>query len=214
MIPFVTVITPTANRANNINRIIAIFNNQDYLNKELLIIYDKPSDIPQNYPLNGVKFLPVHNLSLGAKRNYGCYQASGDIIVHMDDDDWYAKDWISQSVKVLGENEITGLSKAYFARIPHNMWLYQHKMRQPYVCEATMCYTKARWERQPFKEVSEGEGAAFCAFGKIVPHDYTDGFCAMIHGQNTSSHKALSSMTRINPNLAEHLLQEDYELFK
>jgi glycosyltransferase involved in cell wall biosynthesis len=195
--PLVSVITPTANRPELLKRCIEQFLAQDYVNKEMVIVQDLHTDYSNiDFPrINGAIANYRSPLELiGDKRNYACQQANGQIILHMDDDDLYSNNWITRSVAALGENDLTGLSSAYFYN-GTELREFVYAGKQPYVCGATMCYWKKTWERKPFKALSEGEDTLFCSnAGRVVPHDYKDGFCAMIHGNNTASHKQFNKL--------------------
>ncbi len=173
----VSVITPTiAGREQFLNRCIAQFNEQDYPNIEHIIIKGDGA--------------------IGAKLNYACAISTGDIILRMDDDDIYAPDWISKSVAVLQDTSLdcVGLSNAYFCDMPRHRIL-EYKQRpgaQLFLCGATLCFHKSVWERNKFREdIQKGEDAYFVAGCRAYPHDYKQGFLAVIHGNNTSSHQAI-----------------------
>tara|TARA_B100000902_G_C27251949_1_gene885748 strand:- start:181 stop:1269 length:1089 start_codon:yes stop_codon:yes gene_type:complete len=103
--PFVSICTPTYNRRPFISYMIKCFNNQTYP-KELMewIIVDDGTDpiedlvshIPQ------VKYFRIKNkITLGKKRNYMHTHTKGDIIVYMDDDDYYPPERVSHAVEKL-----------------------------------------------------------------------------------------------------------------
>lgn len=191
----VSVITPCS-RPDDLPNLHRVFDSQDYEDKELIVI-------------NGEG-------SIGAKRNKACNIATGEIILMMDSDDWYAPDFITRSVTHLIQSgaAITGLNKAYFFG-QGNMWLYEAKFKQPYVIGSGMTYYKSVWEKGHFPDKNSGEDLDFQANkGIIRPMDYLDGFMAMIHGNNTASHKQLSHMKRVNPEIAESILGESYGLYK
>jgi len=172
----VTCITPTThNRALFNERISRIFNEQDYADKEHIFCYDEGT--------------------VGEKRNTCCKNANGDIIIHMDSDDLYATDWISKSVKALLDSgaHMVGLKSAFFYQSGTQLFSYDYKGGQPYVCGATMCYLKNVWQRSPFRYVSEGEDLYFCMGKRIMPHNYKEGFTAILHDNNTCSHKAIGT---------------------
>ena len=104
-LPFVSVCTPTYNRRPFINMMIQCFNNQDYPKEKLeWIIIDDGTDPIEDL----VKDIPNVNYSkyeykmkLGEKRNLMHKKCKGDIIVYMDDDDYYPPERISHAVKKL-----------------------------------------------------------------------------------------------------------------
>jgi glycosyltransferase involved in cell wall biosynthesis len=106
--PFVSIITPTFNRRPFIPFMIKCFENQDYpKNKIEWIIIDDGTDkiedlvcsIPQ------VKYFRYEEkLTLGKKRNLAHDKSSGEILVYMDDDDYYPPNRISHAVEILKKN--------------------------------------------------------------------------------------------------------------
>lgn len=170
----VTICTPTiSERSHMLDRLDQIINAQTYPIHEWLI--DSTAD------------------PIGRKRNKLKRQATGDIIVHMDDDDFYANDWVEKSVQALKHCDVAGLCKAYF-HTDTAVFLWQ--VRPVYVCEATMSYK--RNIPNTFGETGTGEGLQFLKGANLKPHDYIDGFKAIIHGNNTASHLQLHSMKKIS----------------
>lgn len=118
--PFVSVCTPTFNRRPFIPYMIKCFNNQDYpLDRMEWIIIDdgtdKIEDLVKDHPC--VKYFPVdEKMPLGKKRNMMHDKCSGDIIVYMDDDDYYPSVRVSHAVSTLQNNPeamCAGTSKIY-----------------------------------------------------------------------------------------------------
>ena len=104
-LPFVSVCTPTFNRRPFIPYMIKCFEHQDYPKDriEWIIIddgTDKIGDLVKHIPQ--VKYFSVEKkLLLGNKRNIMHEKSKGDIIVYMDDDDYYPPERISHAVSML-----------------------------------------------------------------------------------------------------------------
>ena len=108
--PFVSVCTPTFNRRPFIEMMFQCFRNQTYPKErmEWIIIDDgtdkiedliKTSDIPQ------IKYIRVQEkMVLGAKRNLMHTKAKGDMLVYMDDDDYYPPERVEHAVDILLSN--------------------------------------------------------------------------------------------------------------
>jgi glycosyltransferase involved in cell wall biosynthesis len=102
VLPFVSVCTPTFNRRPFIQSMIKCFEHQDYPKEriEWIIIddgTDKIGDLVNHIPQ--VKYYSYDKkLFLGNKRNIMHQKAKGDIIVYMDDDDYYPPERISHAV--------------------------------------------------------------------------------------------------------------------
>jgi len=106
--PLVSVITPTFNRRPFIESMIRVFDHQDYPKDriEWIIIddgTDKIEELVKHIPQ--VKYFYYEDkMTLGRKRNLCHKKSKGDILVYMDDDDYYPKDRISHAVKTLQDN--------------------------------------------------------------------------------------------------------------
>ncbi len=118
--PLVTVCTPTYNRRTFIPALIQCFEEQTYP-RELLewVIVDDGSDPVGDLfeGVNGVKYYrSEERMSLGFKRNLMHKKASGEILVYMDDDDYYPPDRVLHAVYKLRSNPnimIAGSSKMH-----------------------------------------------------------------------------------------------------
>lgn len=191
--PLVTCIMPTANRQHFIPYSIDYFLHQDYPNAELLILDDGITSIRDLIP-NHIKiryYYVDYQLNIGKKRNLCCENAKGEIIIHWDDDDWYAEDWISKQVNALitSEADITGLSEInYFSSLQKKKWKYRNSgIENNWVYGATLSYWKTFWEGHPFNDMNTGEDNDFVynSGAKILIHNYTDGYLGIIHETNT-----------------------------
>ena len=105
---FVSILVATKNRHYFLENILRNFNRQDYPNElmELIIADDgdclMENDIPKD--ISNIKYLKYDKISLGLKRNKLCENAKGDIIIFMDDDDFYPIDKVSVYVNELSNN--------------------------------------------------------------------------------------------------------------
>jgi glycosyltransferase involved in cell wall biosynthesis len=104
-LPFVSICTPTFNRRPFIPYMIKCFEHQDYPKDriEWIIIddgTDKIGDLVKHIPQ--VKYFSYNEkMLLGKKRNLMHDKTIGDIIVYMDDDDYYPPQRISHAVDML-----------------------------------------------------------------------------------------------------------------
>ena len=192
----VSCIMPTSSaRQQFIPLAIRYFLRQDYPHTELIILDDgpKPQDglIPVLPQLSYIH-IPQQFSSVGAKRNYACSLAKGTIILHWDDDDWYAADWISRQVQALetADAGIVGLSSLHFLNpVSGQSWKYIYNYNnKPWVAGATMAYLKTVWEQHGFPDMQVGEDNEFVwnAGTKVIAHAYTEGFVSILHRRNTS----------------------------
>lgn len=194
--PKVSVIIPTTHNRKPFNeRILNMYIQQDYINKELLWDYEEGT--------------------IGEKKNRLCARAIGEIIVHMDSDDMYQPDWITRSVQALTNSnaDIAGIERLYFIReSDHAIWQY-HYPGINYIAGATMVYHKRYWEAESFQNIQFPEDTLFLVGRKVPPkifaHDYIDGFMATIHEGNTCR-KTLSNpvYTRLSVEDEESVLSK------
>ena len=103
--PFVSVCTPTFNRRPFINAMIKCFDHQDYPHDrmEWIIIddgTDPVEDMVAHHPR--VKYFKYDTkMTLGKKRNLLHDKSRGEILVYMDDDDYYPPQRVSHAVEML-----------------------------------------------------------------------------------------------------------------
>lgn len=193
--PLASCIMPTANRRRFVPAAIAQFLAQDYPNAELVILDDGDEPVGDLIPSHpALRYLrtPRHR-NLGAKRNAACEAARGDIILHWDDDDWYAPHRIRVQVEALTASgaDMCGIDRALFfdPRLPA-AWEYVYPAGgAPWVCGATLCFRRAFWRERPFPDTNVGEDACFAAAvrsGKLYVLPDNRFFVALVHAANTS----------------------------
>lgn len=131
--PLVSVCTPTFNRRPFIPMMFQCFKNQTYPAHRIEWIIvddgtDKIDDLIQSSGITQIRYFSLPNkLSLGEKRNYMHTHAKGNIIVYMDDDDYYPPERISHAVERLSEDKdalCAGSSEIYI------YYKHIHKMYQ------------------------------------------------------------------------------------
>ena len=108
LLPFVSVCTPTFNRRPFIPSIIKCFNNQKYPKDRMeWIIIDDGTDPIEDLIAShsNVKYFKYNDkMTLGRKRNLMHEKSKGDILVYMDDDDYYPSTRVSHAVETLLKN--------------------------------------------------------------------------------------------------------------
>lgn len=191
----VSCIMPTANREKFVPHAIHCFLQQDYPNTELIIVDDGINAVEHLVPIHPkIKYtrIPEKFATLGEKRNYACSICMGDIIMHWDDDDWYAPQWISKQVQTLFETgaDICGLCDLlFYAPALNQCWKYVYPpAKLHWVAGATLAYTRAFWLTHPFRPKNIGEDNDFVwqKDARVAAHNFTEGFISTIHGHNTS----------------------------
>ena len=110
-LPYVSVCTPTFNRRPFIGAMLKCFQHQTYPKErmEWIIIddgTDKIDDLVVDHPdIRNIKYFAYdEKLALGKKRNLMHEKSCGEIIVYMDDDDYYPPERVSHAVEMLMAN--------------------------------------------------------------------------------------------------------------
>ena len=106
--PFVSVCTPTYNRRPFISAMLKCFDHQDYPKHRMEWIIvddgtDKVEELVKDHP-NVRYFKYDEKMTLGKKRNIVHDKSVGDILVYMDDDDYYPPQRVSHAVDMLQKN--------------------------------------------------------------------------------------------------------------
>jgi glycosyltransferase involved in cell wall biosynthesis len=123
MLPFVSVLTPTANRRLFIPAAIRCFKNQTYPQDRMEWIIlddgeDKVKDLFDAAGLKNVRYYPLEGPKkpIGEKRNMLNGLAKGDICVAWDDDDFYPPERIRKSItrlRAAPRAQVAGSSQIY-----------------------------------------------------------------------------------------------------
>lgn len=158
-LPFVSICTPTFNRRPFIPIMIKCFEHQTYPKDriEWIIIddgTDKIEDMVTHIPQ--VKYFKYNDkLTLGKKRNISHEKSIGDIIVYMDDDDYYPPERISHAVEMLQKSPdiLCAGSSIMFIYYKHIHKMYQFG---PYganhATAATFAFKRKLLEQTKFEE--------------------------------------------------------------
>ena len=123
-LPFVSVITPTYNRRKFIPIAIQCLLEQTYRKDRMeWIVLDDGSDSVEDIFKEHAHKLPMlryiretTKMTIGAKRNRLNQEAKGDIIVAMDDDDYYPPERVAHVVRKFQQNpgiQLAGASEIY-----------------------------------------------------------------------------------------------------
>ena len=166
-LPLVSCIMPTYNRREFIPHAIKYFQQQDYENKELIIIDDGSDNISDLIPdAPGIRFIRLEQkITLGAKLNMACLQAQGSIIVNWDDDDWYAPRRLTYQVETLLEKKtgVCGINKLLYYDLRNKkafQYIYPADQRT-WLLGSSLCYTKHLWNSNRFADIDVGMDGLF-----------------------------------------------------
>jgi Glycosyl transferase family 2/Bifunctional DNA primase/polymerase, N-terminal len=209
--PLVSCILPTTgDRRHFLPQAINCFQRQTYPNLELLILCDGEADLSKLVPRDDGRILYSYlgrdRQTLGAKLNLGCERAKGDLIAHLDDDDWSHPDRLSFQVGALQAEgaEVCGFAQLWFLEIASGLvWLNRtpallHPSLYPGLpFGATYLYRRSYWSNLPFPDVSQDPDITFTSAEGRRDHstlvsDYRL-YVAMVHGSNTANYSRKSS---------------------
>lgn len=172
--PFVSVCTPTFNRRPFIEHMIKCFKHQDYPKDRMeWIIIDDGTDKIEDL-VSGIKqvkyFKYDKKMALGEKRNLMHKKSRGQILVYMDDDDYYPPKRVSHAVEMLQANPqalCAGSSEIYIY-FKHIQKIYQFGPYGPnHATAGTFAF------RRKMIEDHEYENDASLAEEKAFLKDYT-----------------------------------------
>ena len=99
----ISVITPTYNRQSFLNKAIQSFLDQDYDNKEMIVVNDGGS-IP-NVP-EGIILYNIEHGNQSIAQNYGIEHSTGDLICTLDDDDLLAPHSLKNRAEQFSDDSI------------------------------------------------------------------------------------------------------------
>jgi hypothetical protein len=129
----ITCICVTHSRVPFLRRSVRCFLEQEYHDRELVVIYQSDDDATRQF-LEGLSegsIIPVEvpavpRLSLGSLRNFGRQAGTGKYIATWDDDDWHSPARLAEQMRAIQE---TGASACLLARLT----LYDSITKRAYV---------------------------------------------------------------------------------
>jgi hypothetical protein len=114
----------------------------------------------------------------------------GDVILHWDDDDWYASWRVQYQVEqmLVAGLDLCGLSRSLFVdAVAKEAWEVERSPNMG-LLGGTFCYTRSLWQANPFPNANVGEdnafwrGAIFARRGALRDHRF---YVQRIHRSNT-----------------------------
>jgi glycosyltransferase involved in cell wall biosynthesis len=165
--PLVSCIMPTYNRRKFVSHAIRYFQNQEYENKELIIIDDGTDVIKDLIPdTPSIRYYRLDSkITLGAKLNLACKYAAGNIIAHWDDDDWYAPRRLAYQVNTLltEGKDLCGINQLLYYDLRNgSAYQYVYPANQRiWLLGSSLCYTKELWAKHQFADINVGMDGLF-----------------------------------------------------
>lgn len=193
--PLVSCIMPTCDRRRFVGRAIRYFLEQDYPNRELVVVDDGVDCVADLIPADPrIRYIRLsERRTIGAKRNLACEQARGELVVHWDDDDWSAPRRLRYQVGMFRSQDVdvSGLRAVFFCDpVTGRAWRYEYPAgRRPWVHDASFCYRRQFWERAPFPDTSFGIDTSYLWQGppkRVGALPDSSFYVALVHSGNTS----------------------------
>ena len=228
MKPFVSVITPTKNRPSFLKNIYRNFLRQNYPldHMELLIGDDSDKSYEETIPKHKrIKYIYLENMSIGKKRNILCEMAKGDIIVFMDDDDFYPSDKVSYVVNNLWDSEylVSGSSIMHVYYICYDkIFKYgpfnERNGKIYHTTCGTMSFKKEYFKNHKFPDISSSEEKIFLENWnvEVLQLDSLKSILCIAHLDNTiDKHKFIKSGIKTDISLENILINKiDIDFYK
>lgn len=175
--PMVSILTPTYNRRAFIPKIMECVRNQDYPKEKIEWVImddgeDKIKDLVENKELTeGLPKIRYYELPektcIGTKRNLINAKATGDILVYMDDDDYYPAERVSHAVKMLQKHPNCPIAGSSLLNLYINNRLLEFGPYAPFHATAgTFAFRRSLLKKTSFPDKEFAEE-------KIFLKDYT-----------------------------------------
>ena len=194
----VSVITSTHNRPQFIPRLIKAYNNQDYEHDlmEWVVLDDGTESVEHFFKAAGehVRYLSSpKKLTMGEKLNILNKNALGDVIIVMDDDDYYAPTRISSVVKAMTKDPwtlVAGSSKVYMYSTDTKEIYCAGPYHENHALNCTLAYRPSYLKNHSYDD------AETCAVEHVFLNEFTEPIIQldnqilhMIHSSNTFKNK-------------------------
>lgn len=203
----VSVVTPTYNRRMFIPTLIEIYRNQTYPkeNMEWIIIDDGRKSVEDLFQ-EAAKVIPNiryirkdEKMRLGAKRNALNREAKGQIIIAMDDDDYYPPDRVSSVVAAFKKNpkiDLAGSSEMNLYYLDTKKIYTISEYHQNHATNGTMAWRKRYSDKHSYDEyVTKAEEISFLDNFKnpMIQLNPLNTILVICHTDNTSDKNELRS---------------------
>lgn len=197
--PHISCIMPTGNRNRFVvNASVNFLTQRTEWDTELIIVDD--GDVPSEFMLNDrIKYVYLPGrprLSTGEKRNIAARLATAPIVMHWDDDDWYAPTRIQDQMHfhLCSRKAVSGYhSLLYYREHDGATFQYDDPGFRPHIAGTSLCYEKEFWLKHPFHDRQVGEDFVFTVEARrndeLASKDGREFVVARIHDSNTCQPK-------------------------
>lgn len=229
MKPFISIITPTRDRPEFFSNIQRNFFRQNYDLSRMELIIGDDSDKSNELLIQkhkNINYIFLEKMSIGKKRNILCERSKGDIIIFMDDDDYYPPNKVSHVVDKLWNSKylVSGSSEMYVYYICYDK-IFKFG---PYRTEGlssinhatcgTLSFKKEYFKNNKFPDKNSAEEKIFLNNykTKVLQLDSLKSILCISHLDNTvDKHKHLKSGIKTNLKLEDIIFNKiDIEFYR
>ena len=185
----VSCILATRNRGAFVRQAIRCFQRQTYDHSELIVVDDGEEPVAESCGgLARVRYIRLHQSTpLGKKLNIGVCAADGTIIQKLDDDDYYAPDFLERAVRALSTHapKRTVVAWCCFLVLLPGEDQLRHSGHN-WAAGGSLCFRPELWRRAPFRDLP-GPDSVFLKDlqPNLVRVCAPESFLVVRHGQNT-----------------------------
>ncbi|HTS71733.1 MAG TPA: glycosyltransferase [Terriglobia bacterium] len=185
----VSCILATRNRGAFVRQAIRCFQRQTYDHSELIVVDDGEEPVAGLCcGLERVRYIRLHHRTpLGKKLNIGVCAADGTILQKLDDDDYYAPDFLERAVGALasGNPQRTVVAWCCFLVLLPGEDQLRHSGHN-WASGGSLCFRPELWRRGPFRDLP-GPDSVFLKDHQpnLVRVCAPESFLVVRHGQNT-----------------------------
>jgi len=193
MAPRVSILVPTRDRRDFLPQLWRQIAKQDVPADalEVVVIDDGRASIADQIP-DDPRFRHehlAHRISLGAKRNLLCEAARGEVLLHMDDDDWQSPTRVSAALAALEAGaDVVGRTVIALWNVLEGTLHTTPPAGARHAHAGTLAYTRDFWRAHPWANDPRDEERQFlrnfAAPLAQLPGEPQDTLVAIVHGGN------------------------------
>ena len=218
MLPFVSLLTPTYNRRLFIPQLLRNFWSQTYPPERMELVVlddgdDPVDDLLQHVP--GVCYIRIpEKLELGFKRNLITHYAQGDVLVHMDDDDFYPPTRVAHAVKMLTDSDrlLAGSSAMFIYEVQDKIIHRSGPFAPNHGTNGTLAYKRAYLDHNRFDDTTTLRDEALFTRGftnPMVQLDPMQTILCISHGRNSWDKSKSTSKNQTDLKLKHFVKNEE-----
>lgn len=193
MTAFVSLLIPTRDRRAYLPRVFDYFRRQDHPADamELIVLDDGRDPVRDLIPDDPrVRYERLDTfVPLGTKRNLLCEASRGDVLLHMDDDDWQPANRVSAAVAALVDGvDVVGRTEIALWNLETDTLHRTHAAGTLHAHAGTLAYRRTYWQGHPWAADPRDEERQFLR-NFVAPLAQLAGppqatLVAIVHGDN------------------------------